>query len=723
MASRTGEVKILLKIAFRNLWASRVRSLFVGGLIALGAFLLVLCVAVVGTIDRGMSDSIQNSLGGQIQVYNAASEDKLELYGNMRGESRLEPIPDFSAVKDAIGNVPNVRHVVPMGIDQAMVATGNNLDIVFERLRGDVRRLEEAKQRGEKPDPELERAYAAHLGHSRRVVALLKEELSQARAIADLKGREANERRQEWADLTRADSEEFWKGFDGDRYGHLEFLENRIAKLSLDNAFVFLRYVGTDPDEFFQAFPLAEVAEGQMIPRGRRGILVGRQYAEEYLKLKNARRLDQIKEARDRWHRKIAKDEELQRWVKENAIGTREILLQLDPLKAEEVTRLLRKELAGAPDEDLAALLKRLFATTDADFDQKYRVFYDAVAPRIRLYSINVGDTITVKAPSKSGYFNSVNVKVWGFIKFRGIERSGIAGNMSVMDLMSFRDLYGYMTKEKAAEIARLKSSVKVKDLSRDDAEAALFGGGAEAGGDAADAGLETKQTRIDEGALLAGTKTGARPEELAARVYSQDEIDHGVVLNAALVLDDPSRIPETMAAVKKASDERKLGLGVLSWEKASGLVGDFVRTLRVIILVSLVVIFLVVLIIVNNAIGLAVLQRVKEIGTMRAVGAQRRFVLAMLLVEALALGVVFGLIGTGLGALVLGGLRAGGGIPASNDMTYFLFAGPALLPRLGFGGTLASVAIVFLVSVLSGFYPAVLAMRVTPVEAMASEE
>ena len=49
----------------------------------------------------------------------------------------------------------------------------------------------------------------------------------------------------------------------------------------------------------------------------------------------------------------------------------------------------------------------------------------------------------------------------------------------------------------------------------------------------------------------------------------------------------------------------------------------------------------------------MATLQRVREIGTMRAIGAQRRFVLTMLLVEIAAVGVVFGLAGA-----VLGGAR-----------------------------------------------------------------
>ena len=73
MAGRSASVAVLLRIAFRNLWASRVRSTIVGGIVVMGAFLLVLCVAVIGTISRGMSDSIQKSLGGQLQVYSASS--------------------------------------------------------------------------------------------------------------------------------------------------------------------------------------------------------------------------------------------------------------------------------------------------------------------------------------------------------------------------------------------------------------------------------------------------------------------------------------------------------------------------------------------------------------------------------------------------------------------------------------------------------------------------
>src|SRR5512143_2587255 len=478
-------------------------------------------------IDRGMRTSIQGSLGGHVQVYDARSEGELELYGGLRGESLLEPIEDFARVKEVLEKVPNVRQVVPMGIDQAMVATGTTFDAALERLREDVRRME-----GGDRGPERVRLYAAHVAHVRRMIALLGADLDQARAIADLDSREIRSRRDEFAAVRTAGTEAFWADFERDRYRGLEFLENRVAPSAMENSFTFIRYVGTDVEAFFRAFPLAQVIEGARIPPGRRGVLIGKQYAEEWLKLKNARRLDQMKDRRDRRGKRIAKDEELQRWVRENGSGAKEILLQLDPVAADDVAAALRASLRAPAGEGLEALLARLFATTDADFDEKYRVFYEVVAPRIRLYKINVGDVITVKAPSKSGYFSSVNVKVYGFLQFKGIEKSGIAGMMSVMDLMSFRDLYGFVTQEKAEEIRRLKATMGARDVSREDAEAQLFGGGP------APAQAETRARPIDERALVLGAaERAASARDLSTRVYSQAELDRGVALNAALVL------------------------------------------------------------------------------------------------------------------------------------------------------------------------------------------
>jgi ABC-type lipoprotein release transport system permease subunit len=723
--TRWRQAGILLQIAFRNLLASRAKSLIVGGIILFGAVLVVVGSSLLDSIDSGMRRSIQGSLGGHIQVYDARSRDDLALYGGMMGESDLEPIEDFSRLKRTLESVPNVKTVVPMGVDVAFVAMGNLFDVALERLRGDVRRCT-AESAGRPAAPswagrgpcagsvDLEAQYEAHKAHVRRMATLLRDDLAQARVIANESGRDAADRARNRGDLERATSDAFWEKFDGDPLASLEFLENRIAPLSLDGGFLWVRYVGTDLDTFQRAFEGAQIVEGTPVPHGHRGILLGKLYAEEYLKLRTARRLDKIKDARDLLHGRIARDEELQRWVKENQTSTRDILLQLDPIRARQATARLQRAM-GTEESDLQKLVVQLLTTDDKNFDERYRIFYSELAPLLQLYPVKVGDAITIQAPSKSGYMNSVNVKVYGFIQFKGLEKSAVAGIMSIMDILTFRDLYGYMTAEKAAEIRKLKQSAGARAVSRENAEAELFGGGEVTG--------SARATAIDENRLLAASPGSRKKEDLFARVYSQEEIDGGVAKNAAVILKDPHRIRETIREIEAAAKRDGLQIKAVDWQRASGMVGQFVTLARLILYVAVLIIFAVALVIINNAMVMATLQRVKEIGTMRAIGAQRRFVVVMLLVETVAVGLAFGAIGAALGAGVVWLIGAAGGIPATNDQMYFFFSGPSLIPRLGAASLGLSLVIVFVVSVLSGLYPALIATRVAPVEAMQSDE
>ena len=740
-STRWRQGRILLQIAFRNLLANRTKTLIVGGIVLFGAALVVVGDAFVESIDSGMRRSIQESIGGQIQVYDARSRDELALYGKNLGmsESDLEPFRDFSRVKEALQPVPNVKSVVPMGIGTAFVSTGNLFDVALERLRGDVRRCVAG---GEGPcsgsPPGLQGQYDAHKAHVRRMITLLREDLAQARAVSEEDGTDASQRARERADLALATSDPFWQGFDRDPLGSLEFLENRVAGLSVDGGFLWLRYVGTDLEAFHEAFQGMRIVDGTPVPAGRRGILLGKLYAEDFLKLKTARRLDKIKEARELLHRRIASDEELQRWVRENRMATRDILLQLDPIRAREASSRLQRAL-GSQEPDLRKLLARLLATDDGTFDEHYRIFYSELAPLLQLYLVKVGDTIALQGLSRSGYVSSVNVTVYGFVEFKGLEKSTAAGIMSLMDIMSFRDLYGYMTAEKAAEIRQLKAAAGARLVSRADAEAELFGSAAgSASGSPAGRAAESdagpaagraeltatvRAASIDEKQQLDRGNGAARKDDLPSRFYSQAEIDGGVAKNCAVILKDPRRIPETIRAIDAAGKGAGLDLKAVSWQQASGMVGQFVMLARVILFTAVLIIFVVALVIINNAMVMATLQRVKEIGTLRAIGAQRRFVLGMVLLETVAVGLVFGAIGAALGAGAVWVVGSAGGIPARNDQMQFFFSGPSLVPHLGASGLAISLFVVIVVSSLSGLYPALIATRVAPAKAMQADE
>ena len=124
---------------------------------------------------------------------------------------------------------------------------------------------------------------------------------------------------------------------------------------------------------------------------------------------------------------------------------------------------------------------------------------------------------------------------------------------------------------------------------------------------------------------------------------------------------------------------------------------------------VAVLVIFLVALVIINNALVMATLERVREIGTLRAVGAQRSFILGMLLVEGRRHRP--GLRGPGLPA-GLPDRRAAGdlarGIPATTDVLNFFFSGPRLHRHINPAYVLEErwAKLVLLVSMASSFYP-----------------
>ncbi|MHB1843913.1 MAG: ABC transporter permease, partial [Deltaproteobacteria bacterium] len=210
--------------------------------------------------------------------------------------------------------------------------------------------------------------------------------------------------------------------------------------------------------------------------------------------------------------------------------------------------------------------------------------------------------------------------------------------------------------------------------------------------------------------------------DDLASRVYDPAELERGVVLNAAVILRDHSKVGEAIRDITAATKQAKLDVKAVSWQDAAGIIGKLVVTFRLVLYLAFLVIFLVALVIINNALVMATLERVREIGTLRAVGAQRTFILGMLVVEAATLGVVFGGLGAGVGAVVVGVLGARG-IPATSDVMNFFFSGPRLYPALSPFTVTAAVVTVLVVATLSSFYPAWLAMRVSPRQAMASDE
>jgi len=697
-----GLVLLLVRLAVRNLFSSFL-YVVVGGLVLLGTFLLVTGGALLDSVGSAMGHSIRGSLAGDLQVYSARSRDPLALWGAPDQAPDLAPIDDFSRLKRTLTSVPEVEHVVPLGINVASLNPGNSLDVAL----GDLREALTERQRAQGATAALDATIQDRKGLVRQLVQVLRQEMAGAKELASERA---------WSpadaeDLERASSESFWAGFDKAPFDALEFLENRVAPQMAEVSPYLVRFAGTDLTAFQKAFSGLRVVDGEPVPQGRRGFLVSKLFYEDVLKLKTARRLDLIRDALA-GGQTLATSPELQRMVEDNRTHLRDIVYQLDAARTRTLVERLRTEL-GSKEEKLEVLLGEFFATTDANFVKRYDFFYAQVVPLLSLYRVKVGDMLTLKAHTRNGSIQSVRLKVYGTFEFKGLEKAPLAGGVNLMDLMSFRDLYGYVTPEAQAELDALKATGGVLDLSREEAERELFGDSAQ------EQVAEAVPTELSLDGLLADR--GAE-ESLHDRVYTQEELDRGVVLHAAVLLKDPEGLDAAVPAISEAAKRDGWELKVVPWEDAAGMIGRLVAVARGGLYFAVTIIFVVTLIVLNNALMLANLRRVQELGTMRAIGAQRGLVLSMVLVETL----VLGLLAAGVGALLGGGfIRSLGqsGIPVPSEELSFFFAGPALYPSLSAVHVVATVVVVLGVTLLSTLSPALMATRVSPLRAMQSSD
>jgi ABC-type lipoprotein release transport system permease subunit len=685
-----GPLMILVQIAIRNLFTSTL-NLVIGGIILVGTALVVSGGALLDSIDAAMTRSLIGSGTGDLQVYSRQAKEDLDL----SAAQVLPAIEDFPRVKRELLARPEVLSVVPANVSNGLVLTGNALDDVFARLRNAIR-----TQAPEEQVLGLKRL-------AQQSVRVLQEDLQNARAVAT-----SSTDAEEFAALDRAASDAFWEEFDRAPLDGLEFLENRIARLVTDAETLKIRYIGTDLEAFQATFDRMHLREGTQVPPGKRGLLLGQYFYEDKFKLKIARRLDLLNEAVTVKGRHIAEDPELRRYVARNQKQVRDILFQLDGVKTKDLVSRLQQRL-GVSEEDPAKLLALLLDTNDDNLQERYQLFYSEVAPLLPLYRIQVGDVVTIQNVSPRGYVQSVNVPFYGTIEFKGLEKSPLAGTVNLMDLVSFQKLHGGQSQEETREIERIKTQSGVKDVDRASAEAEFFG---------ADSALvgEVEPVHIDEEGLFEGHEPGENKS--LGDTYTQDELEQSVVISAAVMLKPGSSLDAVASELEALTREKGLPIRIATWKQASGLIGQFALVVKAALYFGVFMIFVVALVVINNAMMMAALQRVHEIGTMRAIGAQRGFVRWMIITETLLLGTTFGSLGA-LASVVLLKYLGHTGLPAASDEMHFFFSGPRLFPAISATNLLAGYVMVLGVSVLSTLYPAILATRVSPVKAMQSAE
>lgn len=689
-------VLLMTRLALRNVRAHLVKNLVIGVILAFGTTIVVTGASLIDSLQIAMRKSITTSVTADLQVYDATARDDLAMLGDMNfGGSDNGEIPDYATVAKVLAGVPEVAAVLPMGIGNATVFGANELDRTLESLRAANRSGDSALQ-------------ATLLDRVQRIAGDIRPELDRLDAVTSDAEKLAADR----AALDRVLAAGFAAEYAADPVGSIDWMDSQVAPLATDGRLAYFRLLGTDLPAFQKHFPRMQISRGTVVPDGTRGILLNESMVEQWLKNPVAREFDAIEKLIDTEGGTIGESGTLYDRVQRLSRQYRRVLYQLDSAEAAEIEPLLRKELADDKG-DLVALLKAFLLFNDENFKARKAFFYQEIAPRIRLYDVNVGDTIPLRAFTKSGYLKSLNVKVYGVYRYTGVAKDdSAAGAYCLIDMPSFRDLYGKMTDQQREELSAIKGAVGAAELTGGSIEDQLFGGGGAVE-------VEVTQTATLESL---DTLSFGRAEDRQQQTFTQAQIEDGVATNIAVFLKDPAKEAAGMAAVRSALDSAGLKLKVVDWKSASGFVGQAAVAIQVVLLIAVIVLFLVALVTINIALVLATLERTGEIGTMRALGAQRPFVLQLIMLESQFVGVAASLVGAGLAWALVGWLGKVG-VPAGNDFLSVLFGGKALYPSMAPEHAILGMVLVLVVSFAATLYPAVLAARVPPIVALQGKE
>ncbi|TFH43621.1 MAG: FtsX-like permease family protein [Chrysiogenales bacterium] len=308
--------------------------------------------------------------------------------------------------------------------------------------------------------------------------------------------------------------------------------------------------------------------------------------------------------------------------------------------------------------------------------------------------SLDVRERIVVMGGSMENTSRDLEIEVKGIIKYEYLDEYW--KNFNIMDIESFREVYQYVT---AADSLVEIPAEKKKLLETDNLDN-IFG-------DTLVEKTETKGKRYDITSLI-GKKV----------VQKRLDVDSGAYNLVFIKLKDAERIGKSLddlnAKLKAAGAEAR----AISWKEAVGQIADTAMIMRGVTTGFVVLIFFVAIIIIMNTLSMTALERVSEIGMMRAVGAQKSFIAKMFFAETAMISFVFGGAGilAGTAVVVLLNLM---NITTDNNVLVLLFGGKVFRPALDLVDILVGVVELVVVTVIAILYPLRVARGITPLDAI----
>lgn len=169
---------------------------------------------------------------------------------------------------------------------------------------------------------------------------------------------------------------------------------------------------------------------------------------------------------------------------------------------------------------------------------------------------------------------------------------------------------------------------------------------------------------------------------------------------------------------LNKIFRENEWQVEAVNWRSSAGNTAFYLYILRLILNIGIIIVLAAGFIVVNNTLVINVLDRIREIGTMRAIGANKRYISKECMAETLMMALVAGIFGCILGTFaseIVNAMK----ITIHNNFLVQLFGGTNIVTSIKFSNLFGSFMVSLVIGLIAWIYPVINALRVNPVQAM----
>ncbi|WP_407424908.1 ABC transporter permease [Treponema sp.] len=182
--------------------------------------------------------------------------------------------------------------------------------------------------------------------------------------------------------------------------------------------------------------------------------------------------------------------------------------------------------------------------------------------------------------------------------------------------------------------------------------------------------------------------------------------------------VSDPKKTKQIIKSLNRTFRQNDWPVEAVNWRSSAGNTAFYLYILRLILNIGIIIILGAGFIVVNNTLVINVLDRIREIGTMRAIGANKRYITKECAAETLIMAFIAGISGCILG-IIASNIISALHITFSNSFLIQLFGGAVLHTTVNFSNLLSAFSLAIFIGLIAWIYPLINAIRVNPVEAM----